>query len=144
MYNIWGFFLQTIAVSIVAGIILVLKKIFEDKLSPKWQYGIWALLAIRILVPVNVSSYVVPQIALWMEMVKASVESVIPTSAYTRVYEPITVHHIIPVITTNAESGTDRLFLIYIAGVMIFLLKYLVAYVQIRLLLKQGCNVYCS
>ena len=141
MYNIWGFFLQTIAVSIVAGIILLLKKIFEDKLSPKWQYGIWALLAIRILVPVNVSSYVVPQIALWLEMVKASVESIIPNSAYTQVYEPITVHHIIPVITTNAQSGTDRLFLIYIAGVMIFLLKYLVAYVQLRLLLKQGSNV---
>ena len=141
MYNIWGFFLQTIAVSIVAGIILVLKKIFEDKLSPKWQYGIWALLAIRILVPVNVSSYVVPQIALWLEMLKASVESVIPTSAYTRVYEPITVHHIIPVITTNAQSGTDRLFLIYIAGVMVFLLKYLIAYVQLRLLLKKGSNV---
>lgn len=62
MYNIWGFGLQTIAVSIVAGIILLLKKIFEDKLSPKWQYGIWTLLAIRILIPVNVSSYVVPLI----------------------------------------------------------------------------------
>jgi beta-lactamase regulating signal transducer with metallopeptidase domain len=141
MYNIWGFFLQTIAVSIVAGIILVLKKIFEDKLSPKWQYAIWSLLAIRILVPVNVSSYVVPQIALLMEMVKASVESVIPTSTYTQVYEPITVHHIIPVITANAQSGTDCLFLIYIAGVMVFLLKYFVAYIRLRLMLKQRSNV---
>lgn len=67
MYNIWGFFLQTIAVSIVAGIILLLKRIFEDKLSPKWQYGIWTLFAIRILVPVNLTSYIIPQLALWID-----------------------------------------------------------------------------
>ena len=141
MYNIWGFLLQTIAVSVVAGIILLLKKIFEDKLSPKWQYGIWTLLAIRILIPVNVSSYVIPQLALWIEMLKTSVESIIPTSAYTQVYEPITVHHVIPIIPTNAQSATDRLFLIYIAGVMIFLLKYVVSYIQLRLLLRKGHNV---
>ena len=46
MYNIWGFLLQTMAVSIVAVIILLLKKIFEDKLSPRWQYLVWILLAI--------------------------------------------------------------------------------------------------
>lgn len=140
MYNIWGFLLQTIAVSIVAGIILLLKKIFEDKLSPKWQYGIWSLLAIRILVPVNVSSYVVPQIALWLEILKANVEEGL-SSAFASVYEPITINHIIPIITKTPQSITDLLFAIYIVGVVFFLLKYLIAYIRLRLLLNRGCNV---
>ena len=140
MYNIWGFFLQTIAVSVVAGIILLLKKIFEDKLSPKWQYGIWVLLAIRILIPVNVSSYVIPQFALWMEMLKAGIEEKMH-SAFTNIYMPIRVYHVIPYITKAPLSITDWLFVIYIVGVIIFLLKYLFAYIRLRMLLKQGNQV---
>ena len=139
MYNIWGFLLQTIAAAIVAGIILLLKKIFEDKLSPKWQNGIWALLAIRILVPANVSSYVIPQLALWLEMIKTNVEERL-SSAFTSVYEPITVNHIIPMITKAPQSITDLLFAIYIVGVMFFLLKYLIAYIRLRVLLNKGCS----
>ena len=138
MYNIWGFLLQTIAVSIVTGIILLLKKIFEDKLSPKWQYGIWSLFAIRILVPVNVSSYVVPQIALWLEILKANVEERL-SSVFASLYEPITVNYVIPVITKAPQSVTDLLFAIYIVGVIFFLLKYFIAYIRLRLLLNKGC-----
>ena len=137
MYNIWGFFLQTISVSIIAGIILLLKRIFEDKLSPRWQYGIWSLLAIRILVPVNIGRYVIPQLALGLELLKSGVENTL-SSVYASVYEPITVHHIIPMITKAPQSITDWLFAIYIAGVVFFLLKYLIAYIRLRVLLKHG------
>lgn len=140
MYNIWGFLLQTIAVSIVIGIIFILKRIFEDKLSPKWQYGIWTLLAIRILVPTNLASYVIPQIALWMEMLKAGIESKI-FSVYSQVYEPITVHHSIPIITELPQSITDYLFVLYVIGVIGFLLKYVVAYIRLRILLRHGSKI---
>lgn len=140
MYNIWGFLLQTIAVSIVAGIILLLKKIFEDKLSPKWQYSIWALLAIRILVPVNLASYVVPQFALWTEMIKAKVEALI-SSTYSGVYQPITLHHIIPIVTKAPQSVTDYLFVIYMVGMVFFLLKYFIAYIRLHMLLRRGSKV---
>ena len=140
MYNIWSYFLQTIAVSIVAGIIFLLKKIFEDKLSPKWQYSIWTLLAIRILVPVNLTSYVIPQIALGMEMLKAGAESQI-TSAYTQAYVPITLHHVLPFITKTPQSITDWLFIIYFVGVIFFLLKYMIAYIHLRVLIKHGHSV---
>lgn len=140
MYNIWGFLLQTTAVSVVAAIILFLKKIFEDKLSPKWQYGIWTLLAIRILVPVNLGSYILPPVALWMEMLKAGVEKLV-SSVYTYVYEPIALHHVFPLITDAPQSATDWLFVIYSAGVLFFLLKYLIAYIRLRVLLKHGSKV---
>lgn len=140
MYNFWGFLLQTISVSIVAVIILLLKRIFEDKLSPRWQYSIWALLAIRIFVPVNVSKYVIPQIALWMEVFKENTEKML-NSNYSAVFEPITLHHFIPVITEAPQSITDWLFVIYVVGIVIFLLKYLTAYIRLRILLKRGQSV---
>ena len=53
MVNIWEFILQTISVSLVAGFLLIIKNIFKDKLTPRWQYGIWVILALRILIPVK-------------------------------------------------------------------------------------------
>ncbi|MBQ2902140.1 MAG: hypothetical protein IJE49_09875 [Agathobacter sp.] len=140
MYNIWGFLLQTVAVSIVALIILVLKRIFEDKLSPRWQYSIWALLAIRIIVPVNLASYVIPQLAYYIELTKAQTEEILQSN-YSAVYEPIRVHHVIPVITEVPFSITDWLFILYTVGIIIFMLKYLVAYIQLRILLKKEASV---
>ena len=51
MSNIWEFLLQTATVSLTAGLLLLLKKLFEDKLPPRWQYTIWFLLALRVLLP---------------------------------------------------------------------------------------------
>ena len=53
MSSIWAFLLQTASVSLAAALLLLLKTIFADKLSPRWQYGIWSLLALRILLPVG-------------------------------------------------------------------------------------------
>lgn len=143
MYNIWGFLLQTISVSIVIGIVLLLKKVFEDKLSPRWQYAIWILLAIRVLIPVNLGKYIVPQIALWLEIIKARVEEII-SSVYSQIYEPITIHHSIPIITEMPQSISDYLFVFYVIGVIVFLIKYFVAYIRLRILLGQGSKVKCE
>ena len=35
MSNIWEFLLQTATVSLTAGLLLLLKKLFEDKLPPR-------------------------------------------------------------------------------------------------------------
>ena len=44
MTDFWGFLLQTLYVSLVGGLLLVVKAIFRDKLTPKWQYGVWSVL----------------------------------------------------------------------------------------------------
>ena len=41
MENIWMFLQQTAAASLVALFLLILQRIFLDKLSPRWQYGVW-------------------------------------------------------------------------------------------------------
>ncbi|MBP3677068.1 MAG: hypothetical protein J6I97_01840, partial [Agathobacter sp.] len=106
-------------------------------MSPRWQYSIWVLLAIRILVPVNVSKYIIPQLALWIEVFKENIEKLF-VSNYCRAYEPITLHHCIPFINKSPQSITDWLFVIYVVGVVIFLLKYLISYIHLRILLNHG------
>ena len=51
MGNIWEFLYQTLTVSIAAAVLLLIKWLLRDKLSPRWQYGVWAVLALRVLWP---------------------------------------------------------------------------------------------
>lgn len=153
MTNIWGFLLQTLSVTAVAGVLLIVKRLLEDKLSPRWQYGIWSVLALRVLVPVRVGMDGVLPFTLWLEMVKEKAEKlfwslpentgVIPVgsetvSAYTEVYRPIAVDHVLPAIMGRPVTLTDWLFVGYAVGVVLFLLWYLASYLRLRLLLKTG------
>ena len=66
MTSIWSFVMQTIEVSLMAMILLIVKKVLKDKLSPRWQYGIWSLLLICMIVPVGVfGTYIFPRIAVY-------------------------------------------------------------------------------
>ena len=56
MENIWAFLLQTLTVSMVAALILFLKWLFQDKLSPRWQYGVWIILLLRMILPKQMDS----------------------------------------------------------------------------------------
>ena len=40
--NIWEFFYQTLSVSLAAAVLLAVKWLLRDKLSPRWQYAVWA------------------------------------------------------------------------------------------------------
>lgn len=51
MFDIWAFLLQTITASCAAVLLLVLKSIFRDKLPPKWQFAIWSVLGLVLIVP---------------------------------------------------------------------------------------------
>lgn len=53
MYNLWSFLQQTVAASLAALFLLALKRAFLDKLSPRWQYWVWGVLVLRLVVPVG-------------------------------------------------------------------------------------------
>ena len=115
MTGIWGFILQTLYVSLVGGLLLLVKAILRDKLTPRWQYGVWSVLALRILVPVGVSwKYVLLPLPLWVETARILAEQAVPALWFTWLYW------------------------LYLAGVAVFLLRYLVSYIRLRLLLKRG------
>lgn len=138
MTNIWQFFLQTAEVTLTAAVLLVLKRIFQDKLSPRWQYGIWGLLALKILIPAGAGGrYISMKLAAVLEAAKTIIEGKL-NSAYLQVMEPVTPVSPIPRVLTAPESITDWLFAIYVSGILLLLLRYIVGYIRLRLILRKG------
>ena len=138
MNNIWEFLVMTFTVSLSAGLILVLKALLRDKLTPRWQYGVWSLLALRMLIPVAVSNrYILVPIPLWIETLKALCESHL-SSAYSQAFIPLESPWFPPLISSAPHSITDWLFVIYFAGVASSLLLCLVSYVKLRLLIAKA------
>ena len=113
MSNIWYFLLQTVSVSLTAGLIWLIKLIFEDKLSPRWQYGVWSLLAVRCLWPVSSMQYIFPGLALRLEAFKGMAEQSL-SSSFTECYTPIRLNHVFPWVTNRPVSSTDWIFILYI------------------------------
>ncbi len=140
MVNIWEFILQTVSVSLVAGLILILKGIFKDKLTPRWQYGIWLLLVLRIFLPVKAAKPVLLPLGIYLEMLKAFAEGGL-SSAYTARLAATEPSGVIPYLTSAPKSITDILFVIYIAGIIAFLCYYLLSYIRLRLILKKGNEI---
>ena len=112
MTNLWAFLLQTLYVTGVGLLLLAIKTLLKDKLSPRWQYAVWAVLALRILLPAYTGKYyVLLPLPLWVETAKVMVE---PhwASAYTNVYEATQVTSPIPWLTGAPVSLSDWLFLL--------------------------------
>ena len=49
MKTLWDLLLQTGTVSLAALLLLAVKALLRDKLAPRWQYWLWALLGLRTL-----------------------------------------------------------------------------------------------
>ena len=137
MGNIWEFLYQTLTVSIVAAALLLIKRLLRDKLSPRWQYGVWAVLALRALLPASTARGVVPSLALGVETLKSAVELGLG-SAYSGAFEPIRLRHVLPWIDAAPASATDWLFIAYAAGVLLTLAWYVLRYARLRSLLRRG------
>ena len=45
----------SIIASILAIVILLLRKIFDKKISPKWKFVMWALLIISLIFPIKIT-----------------------------------------------------------------------------------------
>lgn len=138
MTNLWAFLLQTLSVTLVGLLLLVIKRLLQDKLTPRWQYAVWAVLAARILLPVQAgSTYALLPLPLWVETIKTAVERYL-TSAYTDPYAGVQITSPLPWVTGAPASVTDWLFLVYCVGVAVALLRYLIAYLRLRRLLRRG------
>lgn len=140
MNNIWTFLTQTLSVSVVALLLLFLKGIMADKLSPRWQYSVWCLLALRIIIPVASNQNIFLPIPVWVEMLKTWVESNL-SSAYSSAFYVSRNSMVIPYIKGIPESITDWLMIVYVIGVAVTLIKYLVSYTKLRKILKNGSEI---
>lgn len=137
MGNIWEFLLQTLTVSLVAAVLLILKYLLADKLSPRWQYGIWGLLALRTLIPAGMTRQVLLPLPTWVDMCKTAAERGL-ASAYAGPWDALDAKSVLPWPSGAPESVTDWLFVAYALGAAAYLLWKGAAYARLRLALRRG------
>ena len=132
MTNIWGFLSQTIYVSSMAVIILIIKFLMKDKLPALWQYGIWLVFAVCLFLPAgSVGGYIIPPLHVFLEAVKYTAETKL-NSAFIAADISIYNQHILPVVSGRPASITDILFIVYLLGVAVTLIKYIYEYIRLK------------
>lgn len=133
MTDFWSFLLQTLTASGVGALLLCVKAMFRDKLSPRWQFGVWGVLALILLLPAGWGGrYVLVNWPLWVEALKSALTGQFGT--LTKVTAPVPLPPPAPPATVF-----DWLFLAYVLGVAVLLvLRYAASYVRLRLALRKG------
>ena len=131
MGDIWSFLLQTLTASGVAVLLLIVKAMFRDKLSPRWQFAVWGILGIILLLPAGFAGrYVLFNWPMFVETLKTLL-----TGSYTltQVTAPIPLPSL-------AVPGTwwDWLYWGYVLGVVLLLGRYLISYIRLRRILRAG------
>ena len=139
MENIWAFLMQTLTASVAAAMLLIAKRLFLDKLSPRWQYGVWVILALRVLLPAGLlGRSLLPEGRMVLETARLTVEANL-SSALTQPYTGTEVAAPVPLLRpVMPTSVTDWLFIIYVAGVVLTLLWFLLTYVALRRKVARG------
>ena len=131
MFDIWGFLLQTLTASGVALLILVIKGMFRDKLPPRWQFGIWAVLGIALVIPAGLGGrYVLFNWPLAVEVLKTMISG---AYTYTRVLFPFPALKI-----TMPHTLSEWLYAVYLLGVILHLARYAIACLKLQNILRQG------
>ncbi len=110
MTDLWSFLLQTLTASGVAALLLAVKALFRDKLSPRWQFGVWGVLALVLLLPAGGGGrYALFNWPLWVESAKTALTG---DYSLTRVLAPIPL----PLGLGHPPSPADLLYLLYLAA----------------------------
>lgn len=143
MVNLWSVLAQTLALSVTAAVLLAAKRLFLDKLSPRWQYGVWAILALRALLPAGLLGHtLVPGGRVVLEAARLQVElplSSVLTDPYgvTEVLAPVPLF---PRGLPAPGSITDVLFYLYAAGVLLLALWFFLSYARLRAAIRRGLS----
>ena len=131
MTDLWGFLLQTLTASGAAALLLVVKALFRDKLSPRWQFAAWGVLGLVLLVPAGLGGRYALVNCPWL--VETAKTALTGDYSLTRVLAPIPLPRLrVP------ETAADWLYAVYAAGVLVLLIRYTRSYVRLRLALRHG------
>lgn len=132
MTDFWSFLLQTLTASGAAALLLLLKAIFRDKMSPRWQFAVWGVLGLVLLLPAGRGGrYTLLNWPFLVELLRSRLTG--EYGALAHVAAPIPL----PTLTVP-RTAADWLFALYFLGVAFFLLRYLISYIRLRLALKKG------
>lgn len=129
MGDLWAFLLQTLTASGVAVLLLIVKAMFRDKLSPRWQFAVWGILGVVLLLPAGFGGrYVLLNWPVFVEVIKTALTS---SYALTQVTAPI------PLPSLSVPTTLwDWLYWAYVLGAGLLLVRYLFSYFCLRRALR--------
>ena len=113
--NIWQIVEYSLVVTIVALLLLAMKRLFHDKLDARWHYFIWMVLAVRMIVPLELE---------WLKSPLSLFEA-IPVNYWTRLWE-------LKSSRAGLAKAAQAIMPWYLAGAAIVASYYLVIAVMIR------------
>lgn len=129
MFDIWAFLLQTLTASGAAVFLLVLKGLFKDKLPPKWHFLVWSVLGVMVLLPAGLSGrYTLFHWQIAVETIKGWLGDY----SFTRILFPI------PFINSIPKTVLDWVFVIYVIGIVVYAMKYIISYLRLRRALSKA------
>ncbi len=132
MRDVWSFLLQTLTASGVALLLLAVKAMFRDKLPPRWQFSAWGILVVMLLIPTGLGGrYVLLNWPLYVELLRSTLTG--EFGALAKVAAPVPLPP-----TTAPHTIAEGLYLLYVAGAVLLLARYMVSYVRLRLALSKG------
>ena len=132
MTDIWSFLLQTLTASGAAVLLLALKAMFRDKLSPRWQFAAWGVLAILLLLPAGRGGrYVLLNWPFYVELLRSTLAGEYGALAHVTAPIPLPALRV-------PRSLEEWLFALYVLGAAFFLVRYIVGYIRLRLALRAG------
>lgn len=133
MSDIWSFLLQTLTASGAAAVLLAVKAMLRDKLSPRWQFAVWGVLALVLLVPASLGGrYALVNWPLAVEFLRSLLTGEFGALAHVSAPVPL------PRFTGLPRSGAEWAYVVYLAGAALLLGRYAVSYLRLRLALRQG------
>ena len=133
MSDIWSFLLQTLTASGAAAVLLAVKAMLRDKLSPRWQFAAWGMLALVLAVPAGLGGrYALVNWPLAVEFLRSLLTE--EFGVLTRVSASVPLPHF----TGLPRSGAEWAYAVYLTGTVFFLGRYAVSYLRLRLALRRG------
>ena len=133
MSDIWSFLLQTLTASGAAAVLLAVKAMLRDKLSPRWQFAAWGMLALVLAVPAGLGGrYALLNWPLAVEFLRSLLTEEFGTLAHVSAPVPL------PQFAGPPRTGAEWAYVVYLAGTVFFLGRYAVSYLRLRLALRRG------
>lgn len=144
----------TLAVSIVIALLLLFSKVLDKNYTAKWRYWVWLVLAVRLILPFNIT---IPDPPIHLAVLeKTKPKAVISEGQYRQTpikADPVTEQHInenfaAPKVdavyyqspVTNNFDMVKLLIILWIAGMILFLTYQLFVYFLYQKKIKPWCR----
>ncbi|MBQ9091372.1 MAG: M56 family metallopeptidase [Anaerotignum sp.] len=140
MTNLWTVLYFTLGISLTGMMLVIFKKVFQDKLNARWHYLVWLVLLVRAILPANVKIFSTGFALnnIWMEPVK-KLRGTVEMGMDSLLSSPFGMGGgDVSLLKGGTWSLTDKLFVVYVAGVVLFLLYDILVYAKLRRDINKG------